>query len=219
LRAHHNGHEHELEPEYGLPERLPAGEDIVWQGSPSARELFFDVFHARALLAYFGLLLAWRFFSAVADSNSLPAATAATVWIMPIFALALAMFWALSVLMARTTVYTLTNRRVVMRVGIVLSLTFNIPWSRIVAADVRRQRTGSGDIAFRLVHEDKIAYPHLWPHARPWHLSAPQPMLRGLPQVDAVAALAHAAWIKAARSQENTRVSSHTNESAWRVSA
>ena len=31
-----NGHEHELEPQYGLPERLPATEKILWQGSPDA---------------------------------------------------------------------------------------------------------------------------------------------------------------------------------------
>jgi hypothetical protein len=27
----------------------------------------------------------------------------------------------------------------------------------------------------------RIAYLHLWPHARPWKLAAPQPMLRCLP--------------------------------------
>ena len=28
------GHEYEFEPQFGLPERLPSDEFIVWQGSP-----------------------------------------------------------------------------------------------------------------------------------------------------------------------------------------
>ena len=44
-----NGHEHELEPQYGLPERLPATEKILWQGSPDARALARSAFHIRKL--------------------------------------------------------------------------------------------------------------------------------------------------------------------------
>jgi hypothetical protein len=41
---------------------------------------------------------------------------------------------------------------------------------------------------------DHIAWLHLWPHARPWHLTRTQPMLRALPQVADVAALLQRAW-------------------------
>jgi hypothetical protein len=41
---------------------------------------------------------------------------------------------------------------------------------------------------------DHIAWLHLWPHARPWHLTRTQPMLRALPQVADVAALLQKAW-------------------------
>ena len=40
-----NGQEHELEPQYGLPERLPATEKILWQGSPDASVLARSAFH------------------------------------------------------------------------------------------------------------------------------------------------------------------------------
>jgi hypothetical protein len=76
----------------------------------------------------------------------------------------------------------LTNRRVVMRIGIVLTLTFNLPCKRIVGAGLRLDANGSGDLALTLRGEDRIAYLHLWPHARPWKLARPEPMLRSVPQ-------------------------------------
>ena len=76
--------------------------------------------------------------------------------------------------------YTITDKRVVMRIGIVLSVTFNIPFSRIQAAGLRSRGADIGDIVLLLTSTDQIAYAHLWPHARPWHLKRTQPMLRDL---------------------------------------
>ncbi len=39
-----------------------------------------------------------------------------------------------------------------------------------------------------------MAYPHLWPHARPWHFAQPQPMLRALPAVKGLGQLLTQAW-------------------------
>jgi len=198
MNATHNGHEHEFEPEYGLPERLPGSERIVWQGSPDTRLVFREVFHARGVAAYFVLILVFRGMHQFSLNASWAETLAAVTWLAPLFLLALGLFWSLSWLVAKTTVYTITDRRVVMRVGIVLSLTFNIPLKRLQAADVRRiQPKGAGEIALQLLPEDKIAYFHLWPHARPWRFGHPEPMLRGLPTVDGVAALLHAAWAHA----------------------
>jgi hypothetical protein len=99
-------------------------------------------------------------------------------------------------LSARATVYTLTERRVVMRIGIVLTLSFNIPFSRVVAADFRPQPGDRGDIALRLTTRDRIAWLHLWPHARPWRLAHPEPMLRAVPQAEMVARLLSEAWAR-----------------------
>jgi hypothetical protein len=38
-------HEHEFEPQYGLPERLPQGESILWQASPDVATLAREAFH------------------------------------------------------------------------------------------------------------------------------------------------------------------------------
>ena len=103
----------------------------------------------------------------------------------------------LAYLSARTTVYTITNRRVVMRVGIVLTLAFNLPFSRITAAAVKPGRGGSGDISLSLDDRDHIAWLTLWPHARPWKLAKPQPTFRCIQDAAAVGQLLAEQWAQA----------------------
>lgn len=184
-----SGMEHDFEPVRGLPEALPPGEHIVWQGAPRWQRLAIDTLHVRKVAVYFALLLAWRVADVVAADGGAGAAIAAAAWTLPLAAVAVGMLLLIGWLMARTTVYTLTNRRIVMRVGVVLGIAFNLPLSRIASAALRRRRDGSGDITLALTGPDRIAYLHLWPHARPWFVRQPQPMLRALPDVDRVAAL------------------------------
>lgn len=182
-------HEHEFEATHGLPEALPAGETLLWQGSPDAKLIAVQALHIRKVALYFGLLLAWRLASDVYDGAGLGAALLGCVGMLVPITLGLGLIAGMAWLIARTSVYTLTNARVVMRIGVVLSITFNLPLKRIVSADLR-QRHGSGEIALALAGDDRIAYPHLWPHARPWQLRQPQPMLRALPQAQAAAVAA-----------------------------
>jgi hypothetical protein len=128
-----HGHEHELEPQYGLPERLPANEKILWQGSPDARVLARSAFHIRKLALYFVALVAINAASVVTDGATAMDVLLALVWPAGLSALALGGVWTLAWLTARTAVYTVTDRRVVMRIGIVLTLTFNLPLRRIAS--------------------------------------------------------------------------------------
>ena len=189
-----HGHEHELEPQYGLPERLPANEKILWQGSPDARVLARSAFHIRKLALYFVALVAINAASVVTDGATAMDVLLALVWPAGLSALALGGVWTLAWLTARTAVYTVTDRRVVMRIGIVLTLTFNLPLRTLETAAMRQGPDGHGDIVLALKGPDHIAWLHLWPHARPWHLTRTQPMLRALPQVADVAALLQRAW-------------------------
>ena len=81
---------------------------------------------------------------------------------------------------SRTTVYTITNRRVVMRFGAAIPKAINIPFTIIEGAALKSLGKGDGDIALVLKAPNKIAFLHLWPHARPWRLAAPQPTLRAV---------------------------------------
>ena len=100
-------------------------------------------------------------------------------------------------LSARTTAYTLTDQRVVMLVGIVLTLTFNLPLKHISAAALQVTGKGFGDIPLALAGNTRIAWIHLWPHTRPWRVTSPEPMLRCVPDAAALASLLSQAWVTA----------------------
>lgn len=194
MSSHTQGHEYEFEPQYGLPERLPADEKIVWQVSPDAAMLAKSVFHIRKLAVYFAILVVARATPEFTAGAGIMQIALALKWLLPLSILGLASVWLLAWMTARTTVYTLTNKRLVMRLGIVLTVTFNLPFSRITAAGLRTHGKDFGDITLTLKPADHIAWLHLWPSVRPWQLAHPQPMLRCVRGATALAAQLSAAW-------------------------
>ena len=189
---HVAGHEHEFEPVRGLPEALPEGEQILWQGSPQWQALARRAFHVRKLLAYFSALVVLRL--VLMEDASLTAMAVSALWMALLGAVAVGSLLFVAWLSARTAVYTITDKRVVMRVGIVLTLTFNIPFKRLSGAGLHLQADGSGDLPLALSGDDRIAWLNLWPHVRPWRLARPEPMLRAVPDAAAVAQLLTEAW-------------------------
>ena len=187
-------HEHEFEAAPGLPEPLPAGERILWQGSPDWRLLGNDAFHLKTLSIYFALMVGLQAVMSWEPALGLTKNLLSLLTSALLASVALGLLALTAWLSARTTLYTITDKRIIMRIGIVLTLTFNLPLSRINAAQIKNSKDDKGDIALDLQGPDRIAYLHLWPHARPWHLKQPQPMLRALPEVATVASLLHASW-------------------------
>ena len=186
--------EHELEATPGLPEPLPADERLLWQGRLDWRRLARDAFHIDAIAIYFALmaglqaLLSWR------SDASLAANLAPLLWSTGLALVALGLLALAAWLSARTTLYTLTTKRVVMRIGIVLTVSFNLPLRWIATAQLKPGADGIGDIALELKGSDRIAYLHLWPHARAWYLHKPQPSLRCLPDAAQVGERLQRAW-------------------------
>lgn len=185
-------HEHEWEAAPGLPSALPPGERVVWQGAPNWRRLAIHAFHVRKIALYFVLMLAVQAINLTAPEGRVdwkPLVVAASL-----YSLALALLLGTAWMSARSTLYTLTNKRVVMRIGIVLTLTFNLPFKRIAGASLKTQATGTGDIALALYPEDRIGWAHLWPHQRAWHVTRPQPTLRCVPDGQQVGELLLNLW-------------------------
>ncbi len=187
-------HEHDHEPQYGLPEELPAGEHILWQGAPDWHRLAIERFHVRKVAIYFALLLVLRVGSLVSDGMPLPAALAGTATLSSIAVIALGILAWMAWYTARTTVYTLTDKRVVMRIGIALTLTLNLPLKRVESAALAQLPAGRGDIALKLLPGDQIAWLHLWPHARRWRFARTEPTLLCVADAQAVAGKLTAAW-------------------------
>jgi hypothetical protein len=181
-------HEHEWEAAPGLPSALPPGEHVVWQGSPSWLELAIHAFHVRKIAVYFALMLAVQVLNLTAPESGSGWKAWAEIDFKPLwvaaslYAFALILLLGTAWLSATSTLYTLTNKRVVMRIGIVLTLTFNLPYKRIAGASIKSYKEGFGDIALALYPEDRIGWAHLWPHQRAWYISQPQPTLRCVPE-------------------------------------
>ena len=175
----------DIEPVVGLPRHLPPGEHIVWQGRPDWRAMARGTFKTRWVAAYFVMFFFAHLFLSLRDHQAL-----GLVWRGVGLAVAcLAILHLLAWLNAGAAMYTITNRRVVLRIGVAVPLTWNLPFKRLAAADLKVRREGDGDIVFHLVAPDRIAWLQLWPHAQPGHFFRARPALRAIARPAEVAKL------------------------------
>ncbi len=179
--------EYEYEPVPGLPERLPPGEALLWQGMPRWQSMARHAFHARVVTLYFIalliLLLVWN----LQEGKSLVVALGGAIWLAVLGAVAVGVLALLAWAMSRATLYTITNRRVVLRIGVAIQICINIPFSQITSAGLCLYPDGSADLPLTLTGPVRAPYIVLWPHAQPWHLRPPRPMLRAVPDAARVA--------------------------------
>lgn len=181
--------EFDFEPVRGLPASLPEGETLLWQGHPDWRGLALRAFHVGHVALYFVLLGVWALTSSWSAGAGWAGALASAIWVPAMAAAAIALLGLLAWLSARTTVYTITNRRIVLRVGIALPIIINVPFRAIESIGLRRHRDGTGDLPAALSKGYRLAFLVLWPHARPWFVRNPQPMLRCIPEPERVGQL------------------------------
>jgi hypothetical protein len=174
--------EYDYEPIPGLPERLPEGERLLWQGSPDWRVLAVKTFHVRKVALYFAALAVWRVAIIHGDGSSMVEALQSGAGVAALGVAAVGVLTLLAWLYGRSTVYSITNKRVVMRYGVALPMALNIPFKRIGSASVARHAHGTADIPLVLSGPDRISYLHLWPHVRPWRVTRPEPMLSAVPE-------------------------------------
>lgn len=192
-------HGYELVP--GLPERLPEGETILWQGKPAWFPFARRAFYLRGLAIYFGLLLAWQAATGVQEGLG---AGAIIVGAAPLMLTAFCCLLGLGFigwLSARMSIYTITDRRLVMQVGVALPTTINLPFTTIDTMGVRQHRDGTEDVLLTLAKPHRASLVALWPHCRPFRLARPEPLLRGLRQQEGVARILARALAASAEQQ------------------
>jgi len=182
----------------GLPARLPEGERIIWQGAPSWKVVVRSVFHVRLVAAYFALIILWCIASDVRDGASAASVALSAARMTGAALVPLAVMTAYAWFMQRTTVYTMTNRRIVMHFGVAFPMSFNIPFAKIDGAALALHADGSGDIPLHLTVGEKLAYLVMWPNVRPWRMKRPEPMIRGIEDAERVAQLLSRALAAAA---------------------
>ena len=191
----HQSAEYEFEAALGLPEPLPQDEMILWQGAPNWFSMAKHVFRVQWLSLYFAVIVIWQAISVSSSEGGLAAGWSSVALAFFLAVIGLVLVGLLAYWSSTTTMYTLTNRRIVMRVGIVLTVTFNLPYKTLGSADLKLYKDGTGDIPMQIATEDKIAFIHLWPHVRPWRLATPEPMMRCVPNAKVVAAILTEAWM------------------------
>lgn len=176
-----------FEPIPGLPARPPRDEAILWQGAPDWRHLAVRAFHVRKVFVWFAILAVWRMAAGLSDGDVGPALSMSVAVLAAMSLIAAAILCLIAYSVARTTVYTITERRVAMRFGVALPMTVNLPFAQVDAVALRPDGDGVGDLALTLSEGKGFSYLVLWPHVRPWQFSHPRPMLRSVPQVQEVA--------------------------------
>lgn len=177
-----------FEPVRGLPEKLPEGEHILWQGSPDPWALAKEALKIRWIAAYFAILAVWR--AGVSSIEfPMPVAISHMIPFIVIGTLACGILYGIAWVQARATVYTLTNKRVAMRIGAALTMTLNLPYQWIGNADLDLRKSGTGTIALELIGPTRLSYMMTWPHVRPWKITRTQPALRCIPEAQKVAAI------------------------------
>jgi hypothetical protein len=191
----------DFEPVRGLPALLPAGETLLWQGSPRWQSLIVHAYQVRKVAIYFGVLVLWRIAVGVYNQHTVAEIATSCVFLMALGGVAIGVLSMLGFLNARSTVYSITNRRLLLRHGVAVPLTMNIPFKMIEAADLRSFSDGTGDISLRIARDQRIGYLITWPHLRPGRITHPEPCFRALadaPQAAGILGAALAAESKSA---------------------
>lgn len=173
----------------GLPGPLPPNEHVVWQGAPCWRSLARRLCHVRGVALYVAIVAAGAAAASALEGDTTAQAASTAAPLLAAGAFVLAFLAALAWLVARTTEYTLTTHRLVIRFGIALPATLAIPHRGIAHAAVALHDDGTGDLPIETKPGFDVAWRRIWPHARPWRLLHAQPMLRSVPQAGRVATL------------------------------
>ncbi|WP_058556926.1 photosynthetic complex putative assembly protein PuhB [Thiohalocapsa sp. ML1] len=179
--------EFEYEPVPGLPGHLPDGEKLLWQGAPQWGALAVRAFHVRTVAVYFGLLIVFRIGYVLAAGESVKVALLSGLWLLLLCLMAVGILALMAWAFARSTIYSITDRRVVIRFGVAVPMAVNIPFKAVVSAGLRRYANGVGDIPMVLGDGHSVNFLIMWPNVRPWRFFDAQPMLRCVPDVDKAA--------------------------------
>lgn len=178
----------QIEPVKGLPERPPEGEVILWQGRPDWWALTREALNLYWIAGYFAVLAIWRFVTLI-DLTGWQFAFRVSTPFLILGVIVCGLLMITAYIQARVTVYTITNRRIAMRIGAALTVTLNLPYTQIANANLDLRKRGTGTIALELMGETRLSYLVCWPHVRPWIIRKTQPALRCIPDAAEVAAM------------------------------
>ena len=177
-----------------LAENLPDDEVLIWQGRPEANAIAIRAMYLWYVVAYLLGLVVLRTGYLIMGDAPISEWSALLAWQLLASLFIVGVIVGLSALYGKTTIYSLTTRRLILRTGAAVPIHVNFPLEQIASADLKVFSDGTGDIALKLENSDKLYWLLLWPNVRSWWVRPLQPLLRGLRDFElAASTLANAA--------------------------
>lgn len=171
----------------GIAEPLPAGETVLWSGRPDSWRFARRQFRLHWVALWFAGLALWRGVEAWQQGAGLTDSALQALGELPLALAALALLAGLGLVMARSTTYALTPRRLVMNIGVALPITFNVPVRYVDTAELRQRAGGVSDLLLTMAPGSRPSLIALWPHVRSWRDVEVRPMLRDVPTASLLA--------------------------------
>ena len=167
---------------------IPDGESILWKGRPSLWGFSWNLFGLKWITFYLSILSIVsiaRFFAS--DFH-----TAFYIDFLPFFLsgiFASIILFGLATIQAYSTVYIITENRVIIKTGAALSFLISMPFKKIKEVNLQKRGASIGTISFELFSKKRVPYISCWPSVRPWKFKKTQPAFSCVGSVDEVATI------------------------------
>ena len=167
---------------------IPDGESILWKGKPSLWGFSWNLFGLKWITFYLSILSVVsiaRFFAS--DFH-----TAFYIDFLPFFLsgiFASIILIGLAAIQAYSTVYIITENRVIIKTGAALSFLISMPFKKIKEVNLQKRGASIGTISFDLFSKKRVPYISCWPSVRPWKFKKTQPAFSCVRSVDEVATI------------------------------
>lgn len=208
--------EHEIEPLPGLPGVPPVGEIVLWQGRPSSALVARHLLKIRWIVGYFLVLAGWALLAGLNDGQPAGGILFSVAVLTALAGVLIGMIELFAWAVEKTTLYTITTERIVMRFGVAISMTLNLPYRQVDGVALAQLGEKAGMIAIALLPEQRISWLIQWPHVRGFRFSRPEPSLICLADADEVSKVLSAAigQYRGARAEQPRLVVTKPNGSA-----
>ena len=167
---------------------IPNGESILWKGRPSLWGFSWNLFGLKWITLYLGILS----IVSVARFFASDFYTAFFFDFLPFFLSGIFVSIILIGLAATqpySTVYIITENRVIIKTGAALSFLISMPFKKIKEVNLQKRGASIGTISFELLSEKRVPYISCWPSVRPWKFKRTQPAFSCIGSVDEVATI------------------------------
>ena len=177
-----------LEVHKNILDAIPEGESILWKGKPSFWG-FSWYFFGLKLLAFYLIILSVVFAARLTVTDFF---TAFVVDFLPFLLsgiLTSCILMALAKIQSQSSVYIITENRVIIKSGAALSFLISMPFKKIKAVNLQKRKGSLGTISFELNSGKRVPYISCWPSVRPWRFKKTEPAFSCIENVDEVATI------------------------------